>query len=328
MKIGILGAGSWGTTLAIILSPKSETVYLWSHRRAADISARRENVRYLPGVKLPENIKVTGNLDDIAELDLSFLFFVIPTQYLRSVVKNFHWHYKRPPIVVSAVKGIEERTFKRPSEILCEYLPIEHPVVLGGPTIANEIVRGLPTAIVCASEDEPSAYAVQQLLNSHYLRAYRHTDVVGVELASALKNIIAIAAGIVQGLSLGANALGALLTRGLTEIRRFGIAHGARVETFSGLAGMGDLITTAVSSFSRNRYVGVEIGRGKKLSEILSNMVMVAEGIWTTRSVLSMADKLGITMPITREVYAILFEDKPPATAIETLMARDLKFED
>jgi len=286
MKIGILGAGNWGTTLAIILSPKSETVYLWSHRRAAEISARRENVRYLPGVRLPENIEITGNLDDIAELDLSFLFFVIPAQYLRSVVKKFNWHYKRPPIVVSAVKGIEERTFKRPSEILREYLPIKHPVVLGGPTIANEIVRGLPTAIVCASEDESLAYAVQQLLNSHHLRAYRHTDVVGVELASALN------------------------------------------ETFSGLAGIGDLITTAVSSFSRNRYVGVEIGRGKKLSEILSNMVMVAEGIWTTRSVLGMADALGITMPITREVYAILFEDKPPATAIEALMARDLKLED
>jgi glycerol-3-phosphate dehydrogenase (NAD(P)+) len=322
----VIGDGGWGTTLAMLLHKRGTKVALWSAfpEHVAELRANHENRRYLPGVKLPEGLMITADPFEAARgADLAVS--VVPTQFLRKVAETFEDALEGEVPVVSATKGIEIETFKTPSEILTEVLGRRPIAVLSGPSHAEEVAIGLPASVVVASTDEGLARAAQATLTFDNFRIYTHRDPKGAELGGALKNVIAIAAGIADGLGLGDNAKAALLTRGIVEIARFGQAHGARVETFFGLAGLGDLATTCYSRHSRNRHVGEEIGRGKSLEQILSEMQMVAEGVWTTRALFGPeSEARGIPMPIAEQVHAVLFEGQDPKKAVSELMGREL----
>jgi glycerol-3-phosphate dehydrogenase (NAD(P)+) len=329
IQFAILGDGAWGTALALVLagSPGHE-VTLWSAREenARILRERRENVRLLPGVPLPETIRLTSDVTQaVAGADL--LIAAIPTVYLRATVGRIGGalHEDRP--LLSLAKGLEIDTFLRPTEILQHVLGVRRVAVLSGPSHAEEVSRGLPTTVVAASSDLELARWIQQCFSTDRFRVYTNLDVVGVELGGALKNIIGIAAGISDGLGFGDNAKAALLTRGLVEMSRFGVALGADHGTFFGLAGMGDLITTCISRHGRNRHVGERLARGEKPAAILASMTMVAEGVYTTRSVHDKAAHMGIEMPITREVYRVLYEDKDPRSAVNDLMLRQPRSE-
>jgi glycerol-3-phosphate dehydrogenase (NAD(P)+) len=325
----ILGAGAWGTALALVLAQKpAHRVTLWCARpeTAAALRQRRENVRLLPGVAIPENIALSDDARGaLSGADL--LIAAIPTIYLRPTLNRLAPFAPAETPVLSLTKGIECTTFRRPSEIILELLGPRSVAVLSGPSHAEEVARGLPTTLVAASSDAELACRVQAALTTERFRVYTNRDVLGVELAGALKNIIGIAAGISDGLGLGDNAKSALLTRGQAEMARFGIALGAEAQTFWGLTGMGDLITTCISSHGRNRQVGIRLAHGEKLSTILAAMPMVAEGINTARSVHEQAGRLGIPMPITAEVYRVLYEDKDPRAAVDALMRREPRSE-
>jgi len=324
-RISILGDGGWGTTLAILLSKKGLSVRLWSAfpDYADTVKQNSENIKFLPGIKIPKAIDITS---DIAKaLDADVIVVAVPSQFLRGIIAKIKGASFNPQIIVSVVKGIENTTFNRPSEIIRQDLGYDNIAVLSGPTIAYEIAGGLPATSVIASASKDVAKQAQELFMSDRFRVYTSTDIIGVELGGALKNIIAIAAGISDGLKLGTNAKAALFTRGLVEMKRLGAALGAEQETFNGLSGIGDLVTTCISLYSRNRTVGEEITRGKKLSDLIENMDMVAEGIETTRSVYGLSKKIGIEMPITEQVYQVLFKDKNPHTAVSDLMLRDKK---
>ena len=329
-KICILGDGGWGTALSLLLHSKGFSVTLWSAfpDYAESLNKSRQNNKFLPGHKIPDNISITSDLKE-AVGDSSAVIIAIPSQFLRSVVKNFKGLnlFSKIKLVISAAKGIENKTFKRPSQIIEEELGLSEIVVLSGPTIAREVVERLPASAVVASEKEEHAKGAQELLMTERFRIYTSTDIIGVELGGALKNIIAIAAGISDGLGLGANAKAALFTRGLVEMKRLGVVLGAKEETFNGLSGMGDLVTTCISPYSRNRRVGEEIAKGKGLADILKETEMVAEGIDTTRSVYELSQKLDIDTPITREVYRVLFEGKNGLSAVNDLMTRSKKAE-
>lgn len=324
----ILGDGSWGTTLAVLLSKKGLKVKLWSaFSDYADIlKTTRENKKFLPGVIIPEEVNITSDIRAAID-NVAVIIIAIPSQFLRSVISKLKGRHLNARILISVVKGIENETFKRSSEIIKDEIGDLDIAVLSGPTIACEIVSGLPASCVVASASKEVAKQVQELFMSDRFRAYTSTDMIGVELGGALKNIIAIAAGISDGLKLGTNAKAALFTRGLVEMKRLGVALGAEQETFNGLSGIGDLVTTCISLYSRNRTVGEEITRGKKLPEIIEKMDMVAEGIETTRSVYGLSKKMGIEMPITEQVYQVLFLEKNPHTAVSDLMLRDRKQE-
>jgi glycerol-3-phosphate dehydrogenase (NAD(P)+) len=322
----VLGSGAWGTAVAIHLaSSPGHRVRLWCARpgRARLLREHGENRALLPGVPIPPGVHVT---EDAAEATDGAQLWVsaIPTVHLRATLARLA---RRPPGVVSLTKGIEVGTFARPSQILGEVLGAERVAVLSGPSHAEEVSRGLPTSLVAASEDEELALEVQRHFTSGRLRVYTNLDPVGVELAGALKNIMGLAAGIASGLGLGDNALAALLTRGLAEMSRFGVAHGAEPATFSGLAGLGDLITTCVSPHGRNRRVGQRLAGGEPLAQILQGMEMVAEGVTTTRAAHARAGQMGVEMPITAEVYRVLYEGKPPREALASLMGRPMKGE-
>ncbi|MDI6840742.1 MAG: NAD(P)H-dependent glycerol-3-phosphate dehydrogenase [bacterium] len=319
MKVSILGAGNWGTTLAIMLSSRAN-VWLWSIEEITD----RENKKYLPGYKIPSSITILGDLKRVVK-DSNLLIFALPSQSLRSVAKQLT--PKSDVVLLSVTKGIENQSLKRMSEILVDETGVspDKVCVLSGPTIAREVVRGIPTACVVAGNNESAIALVQQLFNSPSFRVYTSFDVIGVELGGALKNIIAIAAGICDGLGLGANSKGAILTRGIREITRLGVALGAEQETFAGLSGMGDLITTAFSKDSRNRWLGEQIGSGVSLKEALGKMVEVAEGVPTTLAAVELSRRYNVSMPITYEVYKVLFENKPPAQSLRNLMTREPK---
>jgi glycerol-3-phosphate dehydrogenase (NAD(P)+) len=325
-QVVVIGDGGWGTTLAMLLHKNGVKVALWSAfpEHVAELKRDHENRRYLPGVKLPEGLYVTADpfaAAHGADLALS----VVPTQFLRKVAEGFEDALEGEVPVISATKGIEIETFKTPSEILLEVLGERPIAVLSGPSHAEEVAVGLPASVVVASSDEELARTSQATLSCDCLRIYTHRDPKGAELGGALKNVIAIAAGIADGLALGDNAKAALITRGIVEMARFGQAHGARSTTFFGLAGIGDLATTCYSRHSRNRHVGEEIGRGKKLEAILSEMQMVAEGVWTTRALFGPeSEARGIPMPIAEQVHAVLFEGKDPRKAVTELMRRDL----
>lgn len=324
MKLSIIGSGNWGTTLAILLSKNFEDVYLYS-KEGLEIFKHRENIKYLPDFRVPEEVKISEDLEDsIRGSDIIML--VVPSTNLRMAVKSVREFYSGS-IIVSATKGIEEDSLLRPSQVIEEIMedskvPI---VVMSGPNIAREIASGMPAITVCASKDEDNAKKVQYLLKTEIFRTYRSSDIIGVELGGALKNIIAIACGISDGLGFGSNAKGALITRGLAEISRLGVKMGADPLTFSGLSGLGDLVTTAMSKNSRNRFVGEEIGKGKELDDVLSSLVMIAEGVYTTRSAVRLSQKWKVGMPITNEVYSVLFESKSPEEGIKSLMERALK---
>jgi glycerol-3-phosphate dehydrogenase (NAD(P)+) len=327
-----LGAGNWGTTLAILLAEKGYAVRLWEYRKdlAQELAKHRENRLYLPSFRLPDSVEVTSDLK-IATESAETLLLVVPCQTVREVCRGLAECKVQARYLVSAVKGVERETLRRVSEIIAEELPAvsgPHCAVLSGPSLALEVAQKLPASVVIASTSLDTARQMQQVFSVPSLRVYASEDVVGVELAGALKNIVALAAGICDGMGLGMNTKGALITRGLVEIARLGEALGGKRTTFAGLSGMGDLITTCASPLSRNRRVGEALAKGKKLDDILREMVMVAEGVPTAQAGQKLARRHNIPMPITDAVCEVLFEGKPPSQAVEELMMRKLKVED
>ncbi len=327
-RVAILGAGGMGTALAVLLSKAVRTIRLWPRdpARAAELARIRENARHLPGVLLPENVEVVPNARD-ATGGSELIVAAIPSAYLRVALTGLAEHVPPRVPVLSVIKGIENETFARPSQIIEQALGPRPVAVLSGPGHAEELARGLPAALVVAGPDEALNVRVCDALSQEVLRVYTNPDADGVELAGALKNLLGIAAGICDGLRFGDNAKAALLTRGLAEFARFGVSQGAHQNTFYGLAGMGDMITTCYSPFGRNRAVGIRIGQGESLAQILADVVNVAEGVPTTRSVRDQARQSGVEMPITDELYQVLYEGKPPRTAVLDLMVRGPKVE-
>jgi glycerol-3-phosphate dehydrogenase (NAD(P)+) len=325
----VLGDGAWGTAIALLLAQKpGHRVTLWSAREENGriLRERRENVRLLPGVPIPESVALTSDVSQaVAGADLWIA--AIPTVYLRATLQRIRPAVRPGPPVLSLAKGLENETFLRPTEIITQILGVERVAVLSGPSHAEEVSRGLPTSVVAASTDFELARWVQHYFSSDCFRIYTNLDPVGVELGGALKNVIGIAAGISEGLDFGDNTLAALMTRGLVEMTRFGVALGAEPQTFMGLAGLGDLITTCISRHGRNRRVGERLGRGEKLADVLAGMPMVAEGVYTTRAVHDRALAMGIDVPITTEVYRVLYEGKSPRAAVSDLMLRAPKGE-
>lgn len=331
MKISVLGAGSWGTTLAIVLRENDHDVTLWEYlpEQARRLVEERENRTFLPGVPIPASIAVTSNLE-AAVPGAELLLFVVPTHTMRGVAERVATGaLGRDVVVVGASKGLEEKTLARMSEVLGATLPVpaERILALMGPSHAEEVSRRIPTSVVIAGSDEGVATEVQHVFSRPYFRVYTNSDLVGVEIGVALKNCIAIAAGILDGLGYGDNTKAALVTRGLAEIARLGVAMGAQQETFSGLAGVGDLVVTCLSRHSRNRHVGEEIGRGKTLQEVLDGMVMVAEGVRTTRAAVEMGRKHEVELPIIEMVHEVLFDNRDPREAVDALMTRPLRQE-
>lgn len=326
----VLGAGSWGMALANLLCAKGNAVRLWEFERQAADELRTQRVlpKKLPGIKLANSVVVTNDIDG-ATVDADSICFVVPSQTMRSVGKSLNVsRMRKRPILINFSKGIEVGTLKRMSEVLLETIDpgvYSGICTLSGPSHAEEVSRGIPTAVVAASEDEGTARAVQEAFMTPQFRIYTSKDLLGVELAGSLKNIIALAAGMLDGLEMGDNTRGALLTRGLAEIARMGKTLGGDPMTFSGLSGIGDLVTTCLSRHSRNRFVGEQIGRGRKLADVLAHMTMVAEGVETTKSGHALAAQQEVDMPITAEVFRVLFENKPPKEAIRDLMVRDPK---
>lgn len=327
-RITILGGGAFGTACAVLLAGQAgHEVRLWVRRadEAAEIAALRENRRLLPGVQLPDLVTVTADAAWAAR-EATLLVLAIPSKFLCEALSALAEYLPADVPMVSGVKGIEPQTFRRPSEMIAQCLGPRAIVALGGPAHAEEFVRKLPTSVVAAGP-EPVARRVQAAFSTDRFRVYTNPDLVGVELAGALKNVVGIAAGICDGLGYGDNAKSALLTRAIVEITRFGVAFGADPATFQGLAGVGDLITTCVSPYGRNRRVGERLGRGETLDAILADMSAVAEGVTTARGVDALARQRGIDMPITRQVAAVLFEGKRPAEATDALMLRPPKAE-
>ncbi len=331
MRITVLGAGSWGTTLAVLLSSNAHQVILWAHREdhAQTIIERRENHALLPGVKIPPNIEITSDLDhSVSRCDL--LVAAVPVQFIRPVGERLRNHDFASTTIVNVSKGIENSSLMTMSGVLLDVLPSvrqENIVTLSGPSFAEEVSRQVPTAVVAASADLGAAKKVQQAFMTPYFRVYSSDDIRGVELAGSIKNVIAIGAGIADGAGFGDNTKAAIMTRATVELSRLGTVMGAQQRTFAGLSGIGDLIATCMSKHSRNRHVGEEIGRGRKLRDVLAGMVMVAEGVATTRSVHDLSVKYNVELPISNEVFEVLFEDKDPIAATSDLMTRDAKGE-
>jgi glycerol-3-phosphate dehydrogenase (NAD(P)+) len=329
ISFAILGDGAWGTAIALLLAQNPRhRVTLWSAREENGriLCERRENVRLLPGVPIPAEVELTTDITravDGADLWVA----AVPTVYLRDTLSRIASLIRPGPPVLSLAKGLENGTFLRPTEIWTRMFGVPRVAVLSGPSHAEEVSRGLPTSVVAASQDLELARWVQQCFSTDRFRVYTNLDPIGVELGGALKNIIGIAAGISDGLGFGDNAKAALLTRGLVEITRFGVALGAEPQTFMGLAGMGDLITTCVSRHGRNRHVGERLARGERWADINASMTMVAEGVYTAHSVHDRAGQMGLEMPITAEVYRVLYENKDPRTAVNDLMLRSPKGE-
>ncbi len=322
--IAILGAGSWGTALAIHLGRIGHDVRLWARdEQLVEQMARvRANTRYLPDAIFPEPLAVTHDLP-AALAGASCALIAVPSHGLRAVMRNAAAHIMPGAVLVSTTKGLETDTLLRMSLVIEQEAGPGHPVVvLSGPSFAAEVARGLPTVVVAASTDAAAAARVQERFRSAAFRLYASDDVAGVEIGGALKNIIAIAAGVVEGLGLGHNSMAALITRGLAEISRLACAEGGRRETLSGLSGLGDLVLTCTGDLSRNRHVGIELGRGKPLGEILGSMRMVAEGVRTTGAALALGARHGIELPIAAEMAAVLDADRAPREAVEALMGR------
>ncbi len=325
-KICVLGAGGWGTTLAIHLCRKGFEVSLWEAfpDYAEILIKQRKNPKFLPGIDLPAEIHITSKIDE-AISDAHLVVYAVPSHVMREVAEKSH--VPEGVIKLSVSKGIENGTLKRMSEIIAEETTNANIVVLSGPSHAEEVAKEIPTTVVVSGKDMDVAKHVQSVFMSENFRVYTNSDIIGVELGGALKNIIAIAAGISDGLGFGDNTKSALLTRGLAEIRRLGVKMGANPHTFSGLSGVGDLITTCTSKHSRNRFVGEQIAKGKTLSQILDSMSMVSEGVKTTQSAYSLSKKYSVAMPITTEIHKVLFNDKDPRKAVMDLMTRDAKSE-
>ncbi|MGD8777977.1 MAG: NAD(P)H-dependent glycerol-3-phosphate dehydrogenase [Ignavibacteria bacterium] len=331
MKISILGAGGWGTALAIILHSNGHEITLWEYKRhyARTLNRTRINKVYLPNIKIPEEIKITSNIDEICK-NKHMLVLAVPSQYIRGVLKQIKKFDLSDTTIVSVAKGIEKDTLLTVSQIIeDELIRIDNSAigVLSGPSHAEEVAKKIPTAVVAASKNLETAKIIQAAFMTSYFRVYSSTDILGVELGGALKNIIAIGAGIIDGAKFGDNTKAAIMTRGIAEISRIGTIMGALPETFAGLSGMGDLIVTCMSKHSRNRYVGEQIGKGKKLKEVLKSMEMVAEGVETCESAHQLAAKNHVDTPIINATYNILYNDKDPIKATFDLMSREMKSE-
>jgi glycerol-3-phosphate dehydrogenase (NAD(P)+) len=323
----VFGAGSWGTALAIHLANTGHRVQLWG--RDADLVERmrvdRVNATYLPGVELPPLVEPTTNVADAASV--RFALFAVPSHGLRQVAKAAAAHLPQTAIAISATKGLEEGRLCRMTEVLAEELAGRAVVALSGPSFAIEVARRQPTAIVAASTDAAAVAAVQEDFRSKSLRLYTSDDVIGVELGGALKNVIAIAAGVVEGIGLGHNALAGLITRGLAEMSRLSVAAGGRRDTLAGLSGLGDLVLTCTGALSRNRHVGIELGRGKRIDDVVGHMKMVAEGVRTTAAALALGERHGVELPIAHQMADVIAGRRTPAEALGELMVRRQRHE-
>ncbi|HSR87941.1 MAG TPA: NAD(P)H-dependent glycerol-3-phosphate dehydrogenase [Pontiella sp.] len=322
MKVAVIGDGGWGTALAMVLARNGHDVSVWGPfpEYLETISAAGENTTYLPGVKIPPSIEWTAD-HETAVKDAGLVVLVVPSRFYKPVVQAFKPFIPENALVVSATKGLDETTHERMSEVAEQIL--HHEVaVLSGPSHAEEVARGVPCAVAVASRDHSAAVQIQDLFSNDTFRVYTLEDVVGVELGGALKNVIAVAAGISDGMGFGDNTKAALMTRGIAEITRLGVALGAKPETFMGLSGIGDLMVTCMSRHSRNRGVGERLGKGETLEDIMAGMKMVAEGVWNCRAAKELAEELGVAVPITEEVNAVVHEGKDPRRAVLDLMSR------
>lgn len=333
-KITVVGAGSWGTALAVLLSKKRCCVSLWGHNshHVQEISKQRENSKYLPSVQLPDNIEITNNIRKSVE-GSGVIVMVVPSHGLRSVFSSLVPHIAGNVKIISAVKGIENDTLLTMSQVIQEILNKENGKdrvevgVLSGPSFAREVAIDVPTAVTIGFSRLQTAREMQKVFGTETFRVYASQDVIGLEISSSFKNVIAIAAGVCEGLGYGLNTRAALITRGLAEMKRLGMACEADSDTFSGLSGLGDLVLTCTGSLSRNRTVGIKLGEGNKLQQITSEMNMVAEGIKTTKSIFDLTRRLDIEMPILEQVYNILYMDKSCTDAVRDLLARNLRVE-
>jgi glycerol-3-phosphate dehydrogenase (NAD(P)+) len=330
-KIGVIGAGAWGTALAMLLADNGHDVTLWMYEQdlATETVRTRENRVYLPGFTLSSSLTITSSLET-AVTNKPFVLSVVPSHTVRSMARQFAPLLAKDAIIISASKGIEIDTVMPLSDVFKDVLPSafhNRLCFLSGPSFAKEVAQKMPTAITLASYDPAVGKRAQNILSNDYFRVYTNPDVIGVELAGSLKNVVAIAAGVLEGMGYGYNTMAALLTRGLAEMARLGVAMGGNLTTFSGLAGMGDLVLTCTGGLSRNRTLGVRLGKGETLAAIMSGMKTVAEGVKTTRAAHDLAKKHNIEMPIVDEVYQLLYENKGPKRAIRDLMTRELKGE-
>jgi len=330
-KVAVIGAGSWGTALAHVAAENNNNTYLWARRRelVEDIMRTGENRSYLPGAKISTKVNISTDLEQVVS-DADIVIVAVPSHVFRSTTRKIRNLIKEDAVITSATKGIELNSLKRMSQIIEEEfdnVKSENIVALSGPSHAEEVIRNLPTAVVAASSGQKAAQKVQDALINYNFRVYTNTDIIGVELGGALKNVIAICSGISDGLGFGDNTRAALMTRGIVEITRLGVKLGACPETFSGLSGIGDLIVTCSSNFSRNRRAGMDIGRGKTVEEVIRSTNMVIEGINTTKAAFFLAQKYQVEMPITQQAFQVLFEGKDPLMAVTSLMSREGKHE-
>jgi glycerol-3-phosphate dehydrogenase (NAD(P)+) len=328
--VTILGAGSWGTALAVHLARLGRAVRLWARNGdfAATLDDARENATYLSGVEFPATLRATGDLA-AATAGSGIVVFVSPSATVRALAESVRSHLAPGTILVTASKGVEQETGRTMSAVLEEVLGAHRGrvAVLSGPSFAREVGQGVPTAVTAAASDLPVAEAVQRAFNGQTFRVYTSTDVIGVEIGGAVKNVIAVAAGVSDGLGFGHNSRAALITRGLAEITRLAVRLGGERQTLAGLAGLGDLVLTCTGDLSRNRTVGLRLGRGERLADIIASMKEVAEGVRNTRSVRDLARHVGVEMPITEQMYLCLYEEKPPRQMVIDLMTRGLKRE-
>lgn len=327
-RIGVIGGGSWGTALAILLSNKNHKVDIWvrNKEQLKAMKEFKENKKYLPNISIPDKIVITNDISELV-YNKDVLVLSIPSHAIREILNGSKNIIKKEQVIVNVAKGIENNTLLRVSQIVKDILPNNQYAVLSGPSHAEEVARNMPTTVVSASSEKQTAKYVQDIFMSPYFRVYTNPDVVGVELGGSLKNVIALGAGISDGLEYGDNTKAALMTRGIIEISRLGEKMGANSATFAGLAGIGDLIVTCTSMHSRNRRAGILIGQGKSLEEAVKSIGMVVEGIKTTKSTYELAEKNGVVMPITREIYEVLYEGKDVKNSVINLMLRDKKHE-
>ena len=324
----VVGGGAWGTALADLLARNARPVRLWAREPdvVASIAGRRENTRFLAGVRLSDGIQATSDIQEAVD-GAGLVVCAVPSEHLRTMVRALSGGIEPGAVVAVATKGIEPETLRLMTEVVTDEVPGVPVVALSGPSFAAEVAARQPTAVVAAAEDEAAAAVVQRAFASRQFRVYTHDDVIGVELGGALKNVMAVASGISDGLGLGFNSRAALITRGLAEMTRLGVALGAHAATFAGLAGLGDLVLTCTGPLSRNRSLGVEIGQGATLAEALATRETVAEGVVTARSAWALAERAGVDMPIVRAVNRVLYEGRPAREAIAELMERELRAE-
>lgn len=325
-NITVIGDGGWGTALAMVLDANGNDVTVWGPfpEYIDTIRRERKNINFLPGIQIPESLQWTADASTAA-INADLIVIAVPTKFYRSVMESFAGYISPTCLAVSATKGLDKDTHKRMTEVAAETLKLKDVAAISGPSHAEEVARNIPTAVTIASRDPEHSAELQTIFSNRQFRAYTSDDVIGVELGGALKNVIAVAVGVSDGLSFGDNTRAALITRGLSEIMRLGCALGARHETFSGLSGMGDLIVTCTSGLSRNRAVGERLGKGENIDDILNSMKQVAEGVWNCASARSLARSVNIEAPITEEVFSVIHDGKNPLEAVESLLSRDVK---